>query len=151
MSVNKVILLGHLGADPEMRYTQSGTAVGNLRIATNETWTDKSGQRQERTEWHRVVTFGRTAENVGKYLKKGRQIYVEGRLQTRDWEDRDGNKRYTTEIVASNITFLGGGGKGAGGGFDGPPAYTDDDIGMAAAGGGGGGFDQSFDDDEIPF
>lgn len=151
MSVNKVILIGHLGADPEMRYTQSGTAVGNLRIATNETWTDKSGQRQERTEWHRVVTFGRTAENVGKYLKKGRQIYVEGRLQTRDWEDRDGNKRYTTEIVASNITFLGGGGKGAGGGFDGPPAYTDDDIGMAAAGGGGGGFDQSFDDDEIPF
>lgn len=146
MSLNKAMIIGHLGADPEMRYTQSGTAVANLRIATNENWTDKSGQRQERTEWHRVVTFGRTAENVGKYLKKGRQVYVEGRLQTRDWEDRDGNKRYTTEIVANTITFLGGGGGGGGGGFDGPPAYTDADIGAS-----GGSFDQSFDDEDIPF
>lgn len=154
MSLNKAMLIGHLGADPEMRYTQSGTAVANLRIATNENWTDKSGQRQERTEWHRVVTFGRTAENVGKYLKKGRQVYIEGRLQTRDWEDRDGNKRYTTEIVANTITFLGGGSGGGGGrGFDGPPAYTDADIGssMGGGGGGGGGYDQSFDDDDIPF
>ncbi|MFP4597838.1 MAG: single-stranded DNA-binding protein [Persicimonas sp.] len=148
MSVNKAIIIGNLGSDPEVRYTQSGTAVANLSIATNERWTDKSGQKQERTEWHRVVVFGKTAENCQKYLSKGRQVYVEGRLQTDEWEDRDGNKRKTTEIVANNVTFLSGGNGGGGGG------------GGYSRGGGGGNqsrpevesnFDQSFDDDDIPF
>ncbi len=150
MSLNKAMIIGNLGADPEVRYTQSGTPVANLRIATNEVWTDKSGEKQERTEWHRVVVFGRTAENVGKYLKKGRQVYVEGRIQTKDWEDRDGNKRYTTEIVAQNVTFLSGGSGGGrgGGGYDGP-SYSDADAGPS--GGSESNFDQSFDDDDIPF
>ena len=149
MSLNKAMIIGNLGVDPEIRYTQSGTPVANLRIATNETWTDKGGQRQERTEWHRVVVFGRTAENVGKYLTKGRQVFVEGRIQTKEWEDRDGNKRYTTEIVAQNITFLSGGSGGGGGGrgYDGP-SYSEADMGPS---GGESGFDQSFDDDDIPF
>ena len=124
MSLNKAMIIGNLGADPEIRYTQSGTAVANLRIATNEKWTDKNDQKQERTEWHKVVVFGRTAENCGKYLKKGRQVYVEGRIQTKDWEDKDGNKRYTTEIVAQNVTFLSGGdssSNGSGGGYN-PPS-----------------------------
>jgi single-strand DNA-binding protein len=108
-SVNKVILIGNLGADPELRYTNSGSAVANLRIATNETWTDKNGERQERTEWHQIVVWGKQAENCSKYLKKGRSIYVEGRLQTRQWEDQSGNKRYTTEVVATTVQFLGGG------------------------------------------
>lgn len=144
MSVNKAIIIGNLGADPEVRFTQSGTAVGNLRIATNERWTDKNGQSQERTEWHRVVVFGKTAENCQKYLSKGRQVYVEGRLQTNEWQDKDGNKRYTTEIVASNITFLSGGSGGGGGGGDYP--RMDDDRPQVE-----GGYDQSFNDDEIPF
>jgi single-strand DNA-binding protein len=150
MSVNKAIIIGNLGADPEVRYTQSGTAVANLRIATNERWTDKSGAKQERTEWHRVVVFGNTAENCQKYLSKGRQVYVEGRIQTNEWTDNDGNTKYTTEIVAQNVTFLSGGGGGGGGGYSG-------------GGGSGGGpsdqsrpqvesdYDQSFDDDDIPF
>jgi single-strand DNA-binding protein len=107
-SVNKVILIGHLGADPEIRYIQSGAPVAKLRIATNENWTNKSGQKEEKTEWHTVVAWSKLAENAGKYLTKGRQIYVEGRLQTRSWDDKEGNKRYTTEIVATNIQFLGG-------------------------------------------
>ena len=149
MSLNKAMIIGNLGVDPEIRYTQSGTPVANLRIATNEVWTDKNSQRQERTEWHRVVVFGRTAENCGKYLTKGRQVFVEGRIQTKEWEDRDGNKRYTTEIVASNITFLSGGsgGGGGGGGYDGP-SYSDSDMGPT---GSESNFDQSFDDDDIPF
>lgn len=143
MSVNKAIIIGNLGADPEVRYTQSGTAVGNLRIATNERWTDKSGQTQERTEWHRVVVFGKTAENCSKYLSKGRQVYVEGRLQTNEWQDKEGNKRYTTEIVANNVTFLSGGNGGGGGGDysgggDNRPQVESN-------------YDQSFNDDEIPF
>jgi single-strand DNA-binding protein len=105
--VNKAILVGRLGADPEVRYTQDGTMVTNLRLATNERWTDKSGERAERTEWHRIVTFRKLAETCGNYLSKGSLIYVEGRIQTRSWEDRDGNKRYTTEIVASNMQMLG--------------------------------------------
>jgi single-strand DNA-binding protein len=108
-SVNKVILIGNLGADPELRYTNTGSAVANLRIATNEQWTDKNGERQERTEWHQIVVWGKQAENCGKYLRKGRAIYVEGRLQTRQWEDQSGNKRYTTEVVAQTVQFLGGG------------------------------------------
>jgi single-strand DNA-binding protein len=107
-SVNKVILIGHLGADPEIRYTQGGAPVANLRIATNENWTNKNGQKEERTEWHRVVAWSKLAELAGQYLTKGRQIYIEGRLQTRSWDDKEGNKRYATEIVATNITFLGG-------------------------------------------
>ena len=112
--INKVILIGNLGADPEVRYTQSGSPVANLRIATSERWTSKDGQPQERTEWHRIVTFGRLAEHCRDYLAKGRQIYAEGRLQTRQWEDKDGNKRYTTEIVAQTVQFLGRSGPGGG-------------------------------------
>jgi single-strand DNA-binding protein len=107
-SVNKVILVGHLGADPEIRYTQGGAPVANLRIATNENWTNKNGQKEERTEWHRVVVWSKLAELAGQYLTKGRQVYIEGRLQTRSWDDKEGNKRYATEIVATNIQFLGG-------------------------------------------
>ena len=108
-SVNKVILLGHLGADPEVRYTQSGTAVANLRLATNESYVDKTtGERTERTDWHRVVAWGKLAEIVGQYLSKGRQIYVEGQLQTRQWQDKEGNTRYTTEVRAGDLVMLGG-------------------------------------------
>lgn len=135
--VNKVILVGNLGADPDMRYTQSGTGVCELRVATNENWTDKSGQRQERTEWHRVVVWGKRGENCSKYLSKGRQVYVEGRLRTRSWDDKDGNKRYTTEIIANDVQFLSSGGRGGGGGGpDGPPPAEPDNYG-----GGGGGYD----------
>lgn len=109
-SVNKVILIGRLGADPEIRYTQNGVPVANLRLATNESWTNKDGQKEERTEWHRVVAWSKLAELSGQYLSKGRQIYVEGRLQTRSWDDKEGNKRYTTEIVATGIQFLGSAG-----------------------------------------
>jgi len=107
-SVNKVILVGNLGADPELRYTNTGTAVANLRIATNEQWTDKNGERQSRTEWHNIVAWGKLGEICGKYLKKGRSIYVEGRLQTRTWDDQSGQKRYTTEVVAQVMQMLGG-------------------------------------------
>lgn len=110
--VNKVILVGNLGADPEMRYTQGGTAVANFRLATNERFKDKSGETQERTEWHRVVAFGRLAEICGEYLTKGRQIYIEGRLQTRSWEDQGGQTRYTTEVVAREMKMLGQRGEG---------------------------------------
>lgn len=107
--INKVILVGNLGADPEIRYTQSGSAVANLSLATAESWRDRdSGDMQERTEWHRLVMFGRTAEVAQQYLKKGSQIFVEGRLQTRKWQDRDGNDRYTTEIVVNDMQMLGG-------------------------------------------
>ncbi len=113
--VNKVILVGRLGGDPEMRYTNTGMAVGKLNIATSENWTDKNSQKQERTEWHRIVVWGKLAEICNQYLKKGRQIYVEGRLQTRSWDDKNGTKRYTTEVVASTVQFLGSGtGAGAG-------------------------------------
>ncbi len=111
--VNKVLLIGRLGGDPEVRYTTNGGAVANFNLATNENWTDKNGQKQERTEWHRVVIWGKMAELCGQYLSKGRQAYVEGRLQTREWNDKEGNKRYTTEIIAQNIQFLGGPGERA--------------------------------------
>ena len=109
--VNKVILVGNLGADPEVRFTPSGQAVANFRIATSENWTDKSGQKQERTEWHRIVVWGKLGELCGEYLAKGRQCYVEGRLQTREWNDKEGKKNYTTEVVANNVVFLGGRGE----------------------------------------
>jgi single-strand DNA-binding protein len=118
--VNKVILVGHLGADPEMRYTTSGSAVANFRIATSEEWRDRnSGEKQSRTEWHRVVAFARLGEICGEYLHKGKQVYVEGRIQTRSWEDKDGNTRYTTEIIAKDMQMLGPSpGKQAPGSFD---------------------------------
>jgi single-strand DNA-binding protein len=107
--INKVILIGNLGADPEVRYTPDGTAVATFSIATSLDWSDKgSGEKKSKTEWHRVVAWRKLGEICGQYLSKGRQVYVEGRLQTRAWEDRDGNKRYTTEVVATDIQFLGG-------------------------------------------
>lgn len=111
--VNKVLLIGRLGKDPEVRYTTTGGSVATFSIATNENWTDKNGQKQERTEWHRIVAWGKLGEICGQYLSKGREAFVEGRLQTREWTDKDGNKRYTTEIVASNVQFLGGSGERA--------------------------------------
>ena len=119
-SVNKVILLGNLGRDPETRYTTGGDAVTNLSIATSEQWKDKNGDKQERTEWHRVVLFGRQAEVAGEYLKKGRSVYIDGLLQTRKYNDKDGVEKYSTEIVADRMQLIGGGrdGGGAGGGAD---------------------------------
>jgi single-strand DNA-binding protein len=174
--INKVILVGNLGADPEVRYTGSGTAIATLSVATSEQWTDKqSGQKQERTEWHRVKLFGRLAEIAGEYLKKGRQVYVEGSLRTDKYTGKDGVERYSTDIVASDLQMLGGGGEGGmggGGGYQqrsqgggGAPRRGGDDFG----GGGGGGysnapqrqpapaqdsgpaFNNNFDDDDIPF
>ncbi len=113
MAVNIAIIAGNLGRDPEVRFTQSGRAVANLSVATSEAWTDQDGARQERTEWHRVVVFGKTAESCGQYLAKGRQVCVQGRIQTRKWTDQNGQDRYTTEIVAQRVDFLGGGGGGA--------------------------------------
>lgn len=113
--INKVILIGNLGNDPDVRYTQSGAAVANVSIATSEQWKDKNtGEQQDRTEWHRVVFFGRLAEIVSEYLRKGSQVYVEGRLQTRKWQDKEGTDRYTTEIVANEMQMLGGRGGGGG-------------------------------------
>jgi single-strand DNA-binding protein len=158
--VNKAIILGHLGRDPEVRYTANGGAVANITVATTEAWRDKtSGEQQEKTEWHRVVFFGRLAEIVGEYLKKGSQVYIEGRLQTRKWQGNDGQDRYTTEIVANEMQMLGGrSGGGAGGsgynqGGQGGGAQSND-YGAAPSGGGssqgGGGAPDDFDDD-IPF
>ena len=130
--LNKVMLIGNLGADPEIRYTAGGSAVANIRLATAEAWRDRdSGEQQERTEWHRVVFFGKLAEIVEQYVKKGSQLYVEGRLQTRKWQDKEGNERYTTEIVASEMQMLGGRGGAGGGG------------GGGYEGGGGGGYERS--------
>ena len=109
--VNKVFLIGNLGANPELRYTQGQQAVANLRLATTEKWTDKSGQKQEATEWHRVVVWGKQAEICGQYLTKGRQVYIEGSIRTRQWQDQQGQKRFTTEIVARNVQMLGGRGE----------------------------------------
>ncbi len=106
-SVNKVVLVGHLGGDPETRYTPSGAAVANLNLATNESWRDANGDIQDKTEWHRCVMFGKSAEMAGELLKKGQLVYMEGKLQTRNWEDKDGIKRYTTEVVADSFTMLG--------------------------------------------
>ena len=107
MSLNKVMLIGRLGQNPEIKYTPSGVAVSNFSIATNETWTDKSGTKQNKTEWHRLVVWGKLGELCNKYLSKGRQVYVEGKIQTRDWQDKAGQTRYTTEIVVASVQFLG--------------------------------------------
>jgi single-strand DNA-binding protein len=104
--INKAIIIGNLGSDPEVRYTQSGTAVANFSVATTEKWKGQDGQMQEQTEWHRIVAFARLAEICGEYLSKGSKVYVEGRIQTRSWNDKDGNKRYTTEIVAKDMKML---------------------------------------------
>lgn len=124
MSVNKVIVLGRLGQDPELRYTPTGNSVCNFSLATSENWTDKSGQRQEKTEWHRIVVWGKLAELCNQYLGKGRQCYVEGKLQTRSWDDQQGNKKYTTEILASTVQFLGAGAS--------PNASTDASMNQSA-------------------
>lgn len=113
-SLNKVQLIGHLGADPESRFTTSGSAVTNFTLATNESWRADDGETKEKTEWHRVVVFGKRAETVAEYMKKGQLVYVEGRLQTRSWEDKDKVKRYTTEILCDNFTMLGRKGEGEG-------------------------------------
>ncbi len=111
-SVNKVILLGNLGSEPELKYTPSGKAVANFSLATTEQWTKKDGEKDEKTEWHRIVAWDRLGEICGEYLHKGKQVYIEGRIQTRTWEDREGNKRYTTEIVAHTMKMLGASGGG---------------------------------------
>jgi len=155
--VNKVILIGHLGADPETRAMPSGMQVANLRLATTESWKDKtSGEQQERTEWHSVALFGRLGEIAAEYLRKGSQVYIEGRLRTRKWQDQEGRDRYTTEIVGSEMQMLGGRGGGSGGGGGG--GYSDAPSGSStpaegASGGasrGAGGSQEEFDDD-IPF
>jgi len=157
--INKVILIGNLGADPETRAMPSGTTVANLRIATSESWRDKqTGEQQERTEWHRVALFGRLAEIAGEYLRKGSQVYIEGSLRTRKWQDKQGNERYSTEIVGNELQMLGGrGGAGAGAegaratGTTGTPAFAEESGGGGGGGGGGGrGSSEEFDDD-IPF
>jgi single-strand DNA-binding protein len=152
--VNKVILVGNLGKDPETRYMPSGSAVTNLRIATTEAWKDKqSGEQQERTEWHAVAMFGRLAEIAAEYLRKGSQVYIEGKLRTRKWQDKEGKDRYTTEIVADEMQMLGGKGGGAGAGV---AAGAGAAAGMGAGGGAGraavneSGPPGDFDDD-IPF
>ena len=152
--INKAILVGNLGQDPEVRYTSNGTAVANLRVATSETWKDKqSGEQRENTEWHSVVLFGKTAEIAGQYLKKGRQVYLEGKLQTRKWQDKSGADRYTTEIVCNDMQMLGGNGGGSdrdGGGQNQgnqrPAGSTANQPANAPAPAGSG-----FDDDDIPF
>ena len=160
--VNKVILVGNLGADPETRAMPSGMTVANLRIATSESWRDKqSGEQQERTEWHRVALFGRLAEIAGEYLKKGSQVYIEGSLRTRKWQDKQGNERYSTEIVGNEMQMLGGrggggagapgaGGGGASGGMPREPMPEYAGPGGTGGAGGGGGGAEDFDDD-IPF
>jgi single-strand DNA-binding protein len=130
MSLNKVMLIGNLGKDMEVRFTAGGQAVGTFSIATTERWTDRDGQRQEKTEWHRVVLWGKQAESLQQYLVKGKQIYVEGRLTTRQWDDQQGNKRYMTEVKADRVTLLGGRGEGGGNrtGSSRRPARHDDDM-----------------------
>ncbi|MGD8690660.1 MAG: single-stranded DNA-binding protein [Gammaproteobacteria bacterium] len=145
--VNKVILVGNLGVDPEIRYMPSGAAVANVRLATSEQWKDKqTGEQQERTEWHRVVFFGRLAEIVGEYLKKGSQIYVEGSIRTRKWQGQDGQDRYTTEIVANEMQMLGGRGGAGGGGSYAPSGSASRSQAPEPSSGGPDDFD-----DDIPF
>ena len=159
--VNKVIIIGNLGADPESRAMPSGASVANLRIATTESWRDKqSGEQQERTEWHRVALFGRLAEVASEYLRKGSQVYIEGSLRTRKWQDKQGNERYSTEIVANDMQMLGGRGGGGAGSGGGAPPRESTDYGQSSGGGSGGGSgsgssggagEGSDFDDDIPF
>jgi len=155
-SVNKVILIGNLGRDPEVRYLPSGDAVANLSVATTEKWKDKNGEQQEQTEWHRVAFFGRQAEICGEYLRKGSQVYIEGRLQTRKWTDKDGNERYTTEIRGDRMQMLGGRASGAGAEPPARDSAREPEPSVAAqspAKTSGGKKPSSFDDmdDDIPF
>ncbi len=150
--VNKAILVGNLGADPEVRFTPGGQAVANFRIATSESWTDKGGQKQERTEWHRIVVWGKLAELCGEYLAKGRQCFVEGRLQTREWTDKENKKNYTTEVVANNVVFLGARDPAAAGGFR-KPRNGSEEYAPQAMGGPeeGAGASPPAAEDDIPF
>lgn len=152
--INKVILIGNLGNDPDVRYTANGKAIANISLATSESWKDKdSGEQQERTEWHRVVFFGRLAEIVSEYLKKGSQVYVEGSLRTNKWQDKEGKDRYTTEIIASEMQMLGGRGGGSGAAYSNPAPTSDDmpaSAGKTAAVASTSSRDDDFDDD-IPF
>ncbi len=143
--VNKVIIVGRLGADPEVKTISAGSTVTRLNVATSEAWTGKDGQKQERTEWHRITVWGKLAEICGKHLSKGRQVYVEGRLQTRSWEDAQGQKKYATEIVANTVQFLGSAGQERGAGATSSSGSSQDfqDFGPEPS------FDQS--SDEIPF
>jgi single-strand DNA-binding protein len=145
-SVNKVILIGNLGKDPDLRYTPGGAAVVNFPIATNERWKDKNGQPQERTEWHNIVLWGRLAEIANDYLKKGSSVYIEGRLQTRSWDDRDGNKRYTTEVVGNQMQMLG---RQADAGDRMPEEKAKEDLGAEPGPESEGGTDEV--DDDLPF
>jgi single-strand DNA-binding protein len=156
--INKVILIGNLGADPETRAMPSGMTVANLRIATSESWRDKqSGEQQERTEWHRVALFGRLGEIAAEYLKKGSQVYIEGSLRTRKWQDKQGNERYSTEIVASEMQMLGGRGSGAMGASPAGPASGASGTGGReplpeySGGGSPSGHEREEFDDDIPF
>ena len=160
MSVNKVILVGRLGRDPETRYTGGGQAVANFSMATDESYKDKNGERQKRTEWHKIVVWSKLAEIAQQYLKKGSLLYLEGRLQTREWQDKEGQKRTTTEIVATNFRFLGGRAEGAAAGGGGATARSGgDDMESHAApaddsyGGGGGhaGGGPEISDEDLPF
>ena len=158
-SVNKVILVGNLGRDAELRYTPGGAPVATLNLATTEVWNDKtSGQKQEKTEWHRIVLWGKSAESLSEYLTKGKQIFVEGRLQTRKWQDKDGNDKYTTEVRGDRVVLLGGGGGGGGGAMGGGGGRTQQRGAGAGAGAGGGGDHEpmgepinDLTDDDIPF
>ncbi len=148
--VNKVILIGNLGSDPEVKYTPSGVPVANVNLATNESWTDRSGEKQERTEWHRLVIWRKLAEIVGQYLRKGSKIYVEGRLETRSWDDQSGQKRYTTEVVVNDLQMLDGRGDAGGdiqqgNNYQEPPAGAPPGGGYAPSGG------DSAEDDDLPF
>ena len=143
--VNKVILIGNLGADPEVRYTPDGAPVANFNLATSESWNDRtSGEKQERTEWHRLVVWRKLAEIAGQYLKKGSRIYVEGKLQTRSWEDQSGQKRYTTEVVVNDMQMLDSRGEGGGGVARDPGPAAQPEYGPPPGAGGG-------EDDDLPF
>lgn len=122
-SLNKVLLIGRLGKDPEVRYTQNGQSVATFSLATSDNWTDQAGNRQERTEWHNIVAWAKLADLSQRFLAKGRQVYIEGRIQSREWTDQSGAKRRTTEIIASNLVFLGSRDSQGGGGYDAPPPY----------------------------
>ena len=155
-SINKVMLIGNLGKDPEIRYMPSGDAIANLTLATTENWKDKAGEKQEKTEWHRVSMFGRLAEIAGEYLKKGSSVYIEGKLQTRKWQDKEGNDRYTTEIVANEMKMLGSRASGGDTGMDKPASNAASSnkpprpvSNASPAAGGGSGFDDM--EDDIPF
>ena len=151
-SVNKVILVGNLGRDAELRYTPGGAAVATLNMATTEVWNDKQGAKQEKTEWHRIVLWGKSAESLAEYLIKGKQIYVEGRLQTRQWDDKDGNKRYTTEIRGDRIVLLGGGGGGGPRSGGVPRSGGEESMGGSQVPAHGADVpDQPLTDDDIPF